>query len=92
MSKSRHAHDASIFDVSGSMAFFSWLICEHPRLWKALGKLESAAVEHQIEDIQITKPIYVSGLARSAGIHALYLELAAEAYEPGRRHAQRAGP
>jgi hypothetical protein len=76
MSKSKHAHDASIFDVSGSMAFFSWLICEHPRLWKALGKLESAAVEHQIEDIQITKPIYVSGLARSGS--TILLELLAE--------------
>ncbi len=77
MSKSKHSNDASIFDVSGSMAFFSWLICEHPRLWRAIGDLESAIVAHEIEDIKIVKPIYVSGLARSGS--TILLELLAGA-------------
>jgi hypothetical protein len=59
------ADDASIFEVSSSMAFFSWLICEHPGFWKSLGKLENIVLEDTLQDIPINKPVYVSGLARS---------------------------
>ena len=57
--------DATIFEVSGSMAFFSWLICEHPSFWKRIGKLETSMIQDQLDKIRIEKPVYVSGLARS---------------------------
>lgn len=69
--------DEAIFSVSGSMAFFSWLICEHPALWKALGNLETSILADRLDDIPIIKPIYVTGLARSGS--TLLLEILAEA-------------
>lgn len=58
------------------MAFFSWLVCEHPKLWTALGNLESSVVRHEIDEIKISRPIYVSGLARSGS--TILLELLSE--------------
>jgi hypothetical protein len=69
--------DASIFEVSGSMAFFSWLICEHPGFWQKIGRLESSIVADKTDSIRIDKPIYVSGLARSGS--TILLEILAQA-------------
>lgn len=58
------------------MAFFSWLICEHPSLWKSIGNLETSVVADRLDQIVIEKPIYVAGLARSGS--TILLELLAE--------------
>ena len=58
-------NDAEIFQVSSSMAFFSWLICEHPGCWKAIGNMESSILADKLDTVAIEKPVYVSGLARS---------------------------
>jgi hypothetical protein len=73
---SKFSSDDAIFSVSGSMAFFSWLICEHPGLWKALGNLETSILADKLDSIPITKPVYVAGLARSGS--TLLLEILAE--------------
>jgi len=65
MSQNKPQDDSNIFQVSGSMAFFSWLICEHPGIWQKLGQLETSMVADSLDDIQINNPVYVSGLARS---------------------------
>lgn len=36
-----------------------------PALWRRLGNLESKLLAERLQDITITKPIYISGLARS---------------------------
>ena len=59
------------------MSFFSWLICEHPRVWQKIGRLESSIVADKTDAIKIDKPIYVSGLARSGS--TLLLEILAQA-------------
>jgi hypothetical protein len=69
--------DASIFEVSGNMAFFSWLVCEHPRFWQKIGRLESSIVADKLDTIKIEKPVYVSGLARSGS--TILLEILAQA-------------
>ncbi|TDJ43080.1 MAG: sulfotransferase [Gammaproteobacteria bacterium] len=68
--------DAAIFEVSGNMAFFSWLVCEHPGLWKTIGKLETSIVADKLDPIKIEKPVYVSGLARSGS--TILLEILAQ--------------
>jgi hypothetical protein len=73
MSTKPTVNDADIFTVSGSMAFFSQLICENPGVWRALGKLESSILADTLEKISITKPVYVAGLARSGS--TILLEL-----------------
>ena len=49
--------------------FFShWLsgfVHRHPRLWTALGNLESLTLRDEIEHINIDRPVYVAGLARA---------------------------
>jgi len=58
------------------MAFFSWLVCEHPGLWQKIGRLESSIVQDKTDSITIEKPVYVSGLARSGS--TLLLEILAQ--------------
>lgn len=76
MSKQVSPDDASIFQVSGSMAFFSWLICEHPNLWQKIGRLETSVIEDALDSVKIEKPVYVSGLARSGS--TILLEILAQ--------------
>ena len=73
MSATPTVNDADIFAVSGSMAFFSQLICENPGVWRALGKLENSVLADTLDKIAINKPVYVSGLARSGS--TILLEL-----------------
>jgi hypothetical protein len=73
MSTTNTVNDADIFTVSGSMAFFSQLICENPGIWRGLGKLESSVLADTLDKIKIHKPIYVAGLARSGS--TILLEL-----------------
>ena len=68
--------DASIFQVSNSMALFSWLICDHPGAWKKIAELETSIVADTIESVTIDRPVYVSGLARSGS--TILLELLAQ--------------
>jgi hypothetical protein len=76
MPKDVSPDDASIFQVSGSMAFFSWLICEHPNFWQKVGRMETSVVEDSLESVTIDKPVYVSGLARSGS--TILLEILAQ--------------
>jgi len=77
MSATANPDDAAIFEVSGSMAFFSWLICENPGFWKAIGNMETSILADQLDAISIEKPVYVAGLARSGS--TILLELLAAA-------------
>ncbi|MCP4002279.1 MAG: sulfotransferase [Gammaproteobacteria bacterium] len=63
----------NIFEVSGSMAFFSQLICDYPAIWRRLSKLETTLLADTLNKIEIHKPVYVSGLARSGS--TILLEL-----------------
>lgn len=40
-------------------------ISRRPRFWIRMGNLESRLLSDEIEDVDITRPIYISGLARS---------------------------
>ena len=73
MSATPTVNDTDIFTVSGSMAFFSQLICEYPGIWRTLGKLENSVLDDTLEKVSIHKPVYVSGLARSGS--TILLEL-----------------
>lgn len=52
------------------------LVTRHTGLWKKLGNAESKLLALDIEDITITAPIYVSGLARSGS--TILLEMLAD--------------
>jgi hypothetical protein len=68
---------AEIFSVSGTMNFFSWLICDHPAVWKRIGNAESSIVQDKLNSVAIKNPIWVTGLARSGS--TLLLEILAGA-------------
>ncbi len=73
----QHADDAGIFSVSGTMNFFSWLICEHPGLWRAISNVETSILQDTIDAVRVDKPVWVTGLARSGS--TLLLEILAGA-------------
>ncbi len=54
-----------VFHVSGAMAFFGRLIADYPAFWRRLGNLETKALEDDLQNMPLDKPIYVAGLARS---------------------------
>ena len=70
-------NDADIFTVSRAMNFWSWLICEHPGLWKCIGNMETSIVADTLTAFPVDKPIWVTGLARSGS--TLLLEILAGA-------------
>ena len=76
MSLNASPEDASIFQVSNSMALFGWLICDHPTLWKKIARLETSIIADTIGKVAIDRPVYVSGLARSGS--TILLELLAQ--------------
>lgn len=53
------------FHVSGWDHWLSGLIARHPAKWIRLGNFETKMAADAIADIQIEKPIFVAGLARS---------------------------
>jgi Sulfotransferase family len=57
------AHDS--FDVPRSMHLLSGCVVRFPGLWKKLGNLESQVLTHQLAEVRIDRPIYVTGLARA---------------------------
>jgi hypothetical protein len=75
MNRSSH-RDGDIFHVSGSMDFFSRLIYENPRIWRGLGNLETKILGDQLRAIEIDRPVYISGLARSGS--TILLEIMAK--------------
>lgn len=68
-------NDADIFSVSAAMNFWSWLICEHPRLWQRIGNIETSIIADELDAVSIEKPVWVTGLARSGS--TLLLEILA---------------
>lgn len=53
------------FAVAGWVDYLGGFIARHPSWWITLGNLETKLVAEAIADIQIDRPIYVAGLARS---------------------------
>ena len=45
--------------------FLSGLQERHPGMWIGLGNLESRMLSERLDDVQIVKPVYIAGLARS---------------------------
>lgn len=67
--------DDEIFTVSAAMDCGSWLFCEHPRLARALGNLETELLQETVEATTVEQPLWVAGLARSGS--TLLLEILA---------------
>jgi len=55
----------SVFEISGSMAFFGRWIANKPAFWRKVGDIETSILADDIAKISIEKPVYVTGLARS---------------------------
>lgn len=53
------------FQVSASVRNLSACVMRFPRLWQWLGDVETSALSKVLEPIEIVKPIYICGLARS---------------------------
>lgn len=64
------------FRVAGWVDWFGGFIARHPRLWIALGNLETRLLSDVIGDGRIEHPVYVAGLARSGS--TILLELLAQ--------------
>lgn len=64
------------FHVPTWMHLLSGWIHRNPRLWIRLGNLETQAVADAIADVQVDRPVYIAGLARS-GTTVLLEQLAA---------------
>ncbi|WP_417834905.1 sulfotransferase family protein [Thalassospira xiamenensis] len=59
------ASNGAAFHVSGWDNWLSGLIARHPMQWIRLGNFETKLAGDAIEDVQIEKPVFVAGLARS---------------------------
>lgn len=53
------------FHVSSGQHLFETIVCKSAALWVQLGKLETDLLLERIEELPISHPVYVSGLARS---------------------------
>lgn len=57
--------DTSKFHVGWGTHLLSGAMTAAPRFWRLMGKLESMVLDEQLEEIQVSQPVYVTGLARS---------------------------
>ena len=57
------AHDD--FNVPLSIHWLSGCVARFPGFWKRLGNLETKLLTDQLADIEVNRPIFVAGLARS---------------------------
>lgn len=64
-SRTRAATPPEGFAVDGWTDWLSGLIARHPGRAIALGNLETRLLAEEIADIQIERPVYIAGLARS---------------------------
>jgi hypothetical protein len=64
-------------EVSWHLDLLGRWVSNHPRLWIALGNLETALLAEDLKAIRIEKPLYICGLAR-AGTTAKLMEIAAQ--------------
>jgi hypothetical protein len=53
------------FRVTLGSHWLSRLVHRYPSIWKRLGSWETASVAQQIADVEVTRPVFVAGLARS---------------------------
>ncbi|QDU41489.1 hypothetical protein Mal4_58570 [Maioricimonas rarisocia] len=53
------------FHVPWSEHLLSGVVATLPRLWKRLGNLETFALQQELADIRIERPVYIAGIARS---------------------------
>lgn len=51
--------------ISMQRHWFNGLVCNHQKFWKKLGDFENKVLEFDLEPIEIDRPVYVCGLARS---------------------------
>lgn len=58
-------NEASFFDVPWWLHRLGGFVDRHPRFWLRLAKLETSAAAQHLEDVRITAPIFICGLARS---------------------------
>lgn len=70
---SQSATDA--FRVEPWLHRLSGIVARHPRVWIRLGNLESRLLADDLDEVALTAPIYVAGLARSGS--TLLLEVLA---------------
>ena len=57
--------DTSKFKIGLGRHLLDGMMTGAPTFWRLLGQLESMVLSEQLEDVRITKPVYVTGLARS---------------------------
>ena len=57
--------EADRFAISAGMRIFGYVCHEFPRFWSGLENLESSILRDRLDSIEISQPIYVTGLARS---------------------------
>jgi len=60
-----NAKNAPKVDVPAGLHLQSRFFAATSKLWYQLGRLESAVLSDELERVEIRKPVYVSGLARS---------------------------
>ncbi len=66
-------HSRSAFDVPRWLDTLGGLVDRHPQWWIGLGRLEDRLLADEVAEIDIDRPIYISGLARSGS--TILLEL-----------------
>ncbi|MEN8128752.1 MAG: sulfotransferase [Pseudomonadota bacterium] len=67
------------FHVSSINALLGSLVHNHTKLWRWMGDLESRVLRADIDRIEIDKPVFIAGLARSGS--TILLELIAQLEE-----------
>src|SRR5579864_75011 len=55
----------SPFHVPALLHFLGGFVNKHPRIWRWLGRRESAMLADALAPVRVEKPIYICGLARS---------------------------
>ena len=51
--------------ITAQRHWFNGLVCNHQKFWKRLGDFENKVLEFDLSPIEIDRPVYVCGLARS---------------------------
>ncbi len=75
MNASASAGETDAFRVEPWLHRLSGLVARHPRAWIRLGNIETRLLAHELDEVALTAPIYIAGLARSGS--TLLLEVLA---------------
>jgi hypothetical protein len=55
----------SPFYVPPILDLLGWVVHRYPDIWLGLGRLESSLLADELRTVAVTKPVFISGLARS---------------------------